>query len=342
MNSQNTITNSGFNRIRSLSAAGAVSLGMLAGGSARAATVTLSRDVTAGDVEWTGIDNGVAPVSGLNAFGLEDMFIASSASFPTVSGSSSLTDAFDGALGLVVNGIPFNNPDGDVDLTGTTVTTDIASISGLDVQVEYHFFTTRRVVRAMFTFTNPTAADISLTALTGGQTGRSSNFPQATSDGDTTIEDSDQWYIVSSEPTGTELPGGGQPILTFSRYSLGAPVIPTNSNIPNGSDDYSFQYTTTVPAGETIRIVTFVELSLNVTSAKAGAPDFEGLNALDAAGLLVGLDAAARNQIVNYGAGVAIAPRNVPVATPFGLVILTGLLGLLGRRFSRKQKRVIH
>ena len=364
----------GFQRIKSLATSSLMGIGMLAGGSARAAPTNLSFTVTAGSARWTEISNSTADDNSIltSAFGIGEATLTNS--FPTINvsgtttttttttatnggifththfntistntGSDSLNDAFDGVLGLNVNGTDFNNPDGDVDLTGTTVTTDIATIAGLEVEVQYHFFPTRPLVRAVFTFTNPTAAAIALTATTGGDLGSDGGTePQATSDSDTLIEDTDLWYITSDNPTGFNLPHN-DPILTFARYGTGAAVIPTNTRIPgkaNDRDSYSYQYVTSVPAGKTYKIMVFIELNPNVADAIAEAADFESLTALNGAGLLAGLTPADQALIVNYGPLAPTATLTpIPVMTVWGIGSLSMMLGLFGfRQQAKKQK----
>ncbi len=342
---------SGFSRIKHLASAGVMGisavggLGLLVGDVADAGTIGLGFTVTAGGAEWTDIDNSTVSDSSsiTSAFGIDDATLIGS--FPTTAGSDTLSDAFDGAVGLNVNGTDYNNPDGDVDITGTAtgrvVTTDVDVISGLNVHIQYHFFRNRPLVRALFIFENPTAAPINLTAMTGGDLGSDSNTdPQATSNGDTIIDDADLWYITSDRPTGTELPRS-DPILTFVRYGIGASVVPTNIQIPGTANDgeyYSYEYSTVVPANSTVRIMAFVDLNTNVTTASSKALDFEDNTSLNAAFLLTGISQTEADEIVNYTALAPLEPPPViiPTVKAWGLGLLTLLLGLVGIR-KRKQ-----
>ncbi len=339
---------SGFSRIKQLASAGVMGIGgagLMVGGVAEAGTIGLNFTVTAGGAEWTDIDNSTVSDSSAitDAFGIDDATLIGS--FPTTSGMDTLSDAFDGAVGLNVNGTDYNNPDGDVDITGIAtgrvVTTDVDVISGLNVHIQYHFFRNRPLVRALFIFENPTAAPINLKAITGGDLGSDGNTdPQATSNGDTIIDDADLWYITSDRPTGTELPNN-DPILTFVRYGIGASVIPTNDQIPgtaNDDDSYSYRYNTVVPPNSTARIMVFVDLNANVTTAASKALDFEDNTSLNAAFLLTGISQAEADEIVNYTALAPIEPPPViiPTVKAWGLGLLALLLGLVGIR-KRKQ-----
>ncbi len=349
---QQSSSQKGFQRIKNLATSGLIGVSMLAGGSARAAQVNLGFNSTTGGVAWKNINNNIANDNNIiaNAFGIKNATLGSGSgsSEGAFLDSGLLSNPFDGALGLNVNGTDFNNPDGDVDLTGTTVTTDIATIAGLEVKVQYHFFSTRSLVRAVFTFTNPTASAIPLTATTGGKLRLTVglNNTQATSDGDTLIEDTDLWYIISDRPTGNNLPNN-HPVLTFARYGTGAAIIPTNTQIPgtsNNGDFYSYQYSTLVPAGKTYKIMTFIELNSAVTNAAIKTSDFESLTSLNNAGLLTGLTSAEQALIVNYtslptATPVSTTTTPVPVMTVWGIGSLSVMLSLFGFRQCSKSKK---
>lgn len=338
----------GFARIRGLMAAGAVGLaGIMGGGSARAATTALPlSSVARGSARWFSIGNNSSFPSGFTVttangavipsfqtgFGITDASLASD------------SDAFDNFLILGVDGNLFVNPDGDVDLTGDTLTSDVVTniVAGIDAQIQYYFAPGRPVVRALYSLTNTTGAPISVDAGVFGDYGSDSNTTiRSTSDGDNTIENSDFWYM-------TDEGFGSDPRITLSRYGTGATVVPINALTPGSANNQQattgLLYPTTIPAGETRRILVFVELSNPVISeaqAVTDAADFESLQALTNAGLLVGISSTELDEVVNYGAVTSSqsAPVAVPAMGQLGLLSLLGALGGIGGLALRRRDK---
>jgi hypothetical protein len=361
---------SGFDRLKGVAAAGAISIaGMFGGSAARAASATIPLDVTHSSVKWSSIDNnnsfpsetsvtttnGAAYDSSTNAYGIEDAQL--------LIGSNAFGDAFDNALILSVDGNLFLNPDSSVDLTGDTVTSDTVTIvPGINAQVRYTFIQGRPVARGLFSLTNTTGAPISVNAAVLGDYGSDSNTTVvATSDGDTTIEGSDLWYITDDSGTATSVtrrksgdaPNGlPDPRVTLSRYGTGAAVVPFNALTPGsgGSDTatYGLRYPITIAPGQTARLLVFMELSepgISPASAIASAADFTSLNALQTAGLLGGLTATEIGQVVNYAQAVGPPPPpastvDLPVLSPGGLLTLFGVIGGLGFFELRRRKQI--
>lgn len=338
----------GFDRLRGAVIAGAMGVAGLGGGvTARAATTGLGLNVTRGNVVWTHIDNNssfpsssdVTTTNGatyttdsVTAFGIADATFSN--------GSSTFSDAFDNALLLSVDGNLFVNPTGTVDLTGDTLTSDTVTdiVAGIDAQIQYWFSPTRPVVRAVFSLTNTTGAPITIDPAVLGDYGSDSDTEVVgTSSGDTTIDNTDLWYITDDGE------GDGDPRIMTSRYGEGAAVVPTNALTPGiaGSTQATFglRYHTTVPAGATVRIMVFMELSdpdnALIANANAAAADYTNLDTLRAAGLLTGLSQTDIDEIINY------APTSsVPVPFgPLGLFSLFGLLGGAGFFQMRRRKK---
>jgi len=353
-NNKRSDSKSGFSRLKSLSAASLIGVaGLLGGGSVRAASTPLDLTVIRGGVNWEDIDNNsnfpsssdVTTTNGAfystetEAFGINDASIT----------ASDTGDAFDNALQLAVDGNLFINPDATVDLTGDTVTSDVVSgiVPGIDAQIQYQFFPGRPVVRGLFSLTNTTGASIAVDPVILSDYGSDQTTTvQATSDGDTVIENSDFWYITDDDDesdTGDAF--DSDPRITTTRYGAGAAVVPLNALTPDDSAPAiavsGLRYPVTIPAGETRRIMVFMEVNdptASVASAVASAADFASTAAAQSAGLLVGLSPTQINEIINY-VGTIPSAQAVPVLTPIGLLGLIGLLGGAGFFELRRRKQ---
>lgn len=365
----------GFSRLKGMAAASAIGIAGLAGGNvARAASTGLPVNITRGAAFWSNVDNntsfpssstvtttnGDVYTTDITAFGIEDATLAGA-------GSGVFSDGVDNALILAVNGNLFVNPDSTVDLTGDTLTTDTVTIvPGVDAQIRYNFFPGRPVVRGLFSLTNTTGAPISVNAAILGDYGSDSNTTvRATSNGDTAIDTNDFWYMTDdlSAPTSpngvvvnprkVEAPNGlPDPRITLSRYGAGASVIPFNALTPGTPGPaiatFGLRYPVTIAAGQTVRIMVFMELSdstIPETTAVADAADFESLAALQTAGLLSGLSPTEQSEIVNYGQGgppppPAVPPASLPAASPTGLAALLAALGGLGFFELRRRRKL--
>ena len=376
---------SGFNRLKGLAAAGAISIaGLVGGGAARAASTGIPLNVTRSSVRWSSIDNnnsfpssasvtttnGVVYSNSQTAYGIRDATLGSGGKRPGgVNGSSSFADAFDNALILSVDGNLFVNPDSTVDLTGDTVTSDtVTIIPGIDAQVRYTFMQGRPLARALYSLTNTTGAPISVNAAVLGDYGSDDNTEVvATSNGNTTIEGNDFWFITDDQgiaPTRSKqtkklnkgnVPDGkggfSDPRVTISRYGAGAAVIPTNALTPgNGNSQnatFGLRYAVTIAPGATARLLVFAELSdpsVSPAAAVASAADFESVTAMQNAGLLAGISAAEINQIVNYvaptGPGPVAEAIDLPALSPSGLLGLLGMIGGLGFFELRRRRKI--
>jgi hypothetical protein len=345
---------SGFSRIKRITAANAILFAVLAGGSlARATSVGIPIDIARDVALWTGVGNnpvGFMPVGAdYDAFGINDASLVSG-------GITTFVGALNTAMILFVDGSPFVNPDSTVDVTADSLTTDTVTIvPGLEAQIRYNFFSARPVVRGLFSLTNTSSETISVNAAIAGDYGSdASTTVRATSDGDFTIDDEDFWYITDDfgapavDPRKINAPSGSSdPRITLSRYGVNASVVPVNGQTPENVGTFLLRYTVTIGAGQTVRIMVFMEMSdptIPETAAVAAAADFESLAALQTAGLLTGITPAEQSQIVNYGQLGGPPPvtpiANLPFATPGGLAALLVALGGVGVfEFLRRKKR---
>ncbi|MFC1750844.1 hypothetical protein ACFL2V_18790 [Pseudomonadota bacterium] len=359
----------GFDRLRGVATASVIGLGLLGGGSVRALTVTTktrvgfntntwysttpSSTIVAIPTEWKTIGNqtkvmgnqsivttgGFSLTTGQSAFGIADGVVRHYA------------NVYDGAMFLAVDNNLFINPDNTVDLTDDNLTTDTVTdiTPGIDAQIQYYFNPDRPVVRALYSITNTTSAEISTSILVMGNYQSNANTTvQGTSDGDVIVEASDLWVASNNYTGGPEYAfysdtvvsshGAGAAVVPVVAMSLGSPV--GGSGL---TDNFGYRYDVTIPAGETVRVMLFNEMSEVMSGALAAAPDFETLAAANTAGLLTGLTATELSEIVNYetdadldgvGDSTDTAPNDATQSTSTssgsGSISPTGLLTLLG------------
>lgn len=260
-------------------------------------------------------------------------------------GASSRTDAFDGALVMAVNGTVFKNPDGSLDINGTTLTSDVVNIGGLDTQVQFFFEPTQDAVRAIYSFTNTTGATLPANVLIDNNLGSDSDtVVEGTADGDTTIEPGDSWFATSDQGAPTRGLAGDPP-LTWIRYGQGAAVT-VNAQPFTTTGGFHESYTLSVPAGATQRLMVFVKLNNTDVEALAAGPAMDSLEELQALGLLAGLGAPEQAQLVNWGAAaVAGTARPVPSVSDWGRLALMLTLAVGGmaavRLGNRSAKRAV-
>ncbi len=337
----------GFDRLRGLAAASAMGLGLIGAGSARAASTALPiANLTRGTAIWKTIQNQSPLFSGTFGTIVTDTTLSTSLRFSHFAGSSltafaiadvnasGFSEAFNNVLHLAVNGVLFVNPDLNVDLTGDTVSSDTLTLAGVETEIQYYFHPTRPVVRAMYSFENTSTAEISIKALIAGALSSDlTTTIQATSTADTinsipVLDDTLDLWRVSNDQTSLDTDSLTDPAITLTRFGTGASVIPVSvltlgdgSFNTGGPDNFGERYDLTIAAGETARILVFVEINKTIEEAKNCAVDFASLDAASKADMLTGLLVEEVNEVVNYGAlGDIAAP-----ATTCSKVITTTL-----------------
>ncbi|MFL5331529.1 MAG: hypothetical protein ACJ8C4_21780 [Gemmataceae bacterium] len=257
------------------------------------AAFLLPGNVTAAGVSWNVANNtnpGNTAGVATGGFGIVD------AKFTALNGKS---DAYDGAFCMGVNGTQFADPDGTVDLTGTTVTSDVVTLSGLDVTVEYFFDSNSATIRALYTYSNPSGADISATVVWGNNLGSDSGTVlDQTSSGDATLDATDRWLVTSDGATNND------PINTWVRYGPGTVLQPSSTlqtPAPNNGL-YTEQFDITVPAGQTRRLMFFGQLHNDddPTNAVSDAAVFDENATIANAGLLSGLSSGTLAEVLNW------------------------------------------
>ena len=186
-------------------------------------------------------------------------------------------NAFDGANRLQLSGADFA-PSAGATLTngGRTVVTATQAFSGLDVHREITVPDTgsEDFARTVDVLTNPTGSPITTTVRIVGNLGSdAATTVWKTSDGDATVETTDQW-IGTDDADGTGTPA----IVHYIHGPAG--LQPTLVRlIGDRNDNIEWTYNLTVPAGQTVRLTHFTILADTRAAAEA------------AAGVLVGADA---------------------------------------------------
>ena len=336
----------GFDRLRGVAAASAMGLGLMAAGSARAASTTLPiATLTRGTAIWRSIQNQSllfsATTTAMSRRILTDTTLPSTVVFSYLASSSSLSpafaiadvsasgfaEAFDNVLHLAVNGVLFVNPDASVDLTGDTITSSTQTLADVDTEIQYYFHPNRPVVRAMYSFTNNSSGSLDIKALIAGALSSDlTTTIQATSTADTinnipVLDEALDLWRVSNDQTSFGTDSSTDPAITLTRFGTGASVIPVSvltlgdgSLNTGGPDNFGERYDITILAGETARILVFAEINKTITDATSCAVDFASLDAAFTAGMLTGLSFTEVNEVVNYGAlGTVTAPATTCV-----------------------------
>jgi hypothetical protein len=207
-------------------------------------------------------------------------------------------DAYDGLWKVSVNGT-FYNPGSTADLTVTSRGRELAgspvTLSGVEVSQVFTSFDAADVLRTVVTFHNPTGADVPLAITAGGNFG--SDFDtmiEGTSSGDASFDQADRWLVTSD--VGMPPLDPVNVLVFFGPGTVSAPV--TASLV---IDEVVANFALTVPAGATRRLLFFSALASDPTGGLAAAATFDTKASVEAAGLLQGLTAAVRAEIVNWG-----------------------------------------
>lgn len=335
----------GFDRLR-LAAVVATAAGSLFG-AARSARAGSSVTITQGGATWyvhnSGSGPGTAPFNTSCGGGVRAT--RGEAKTPvapqgtgngcamniTSASTAAQSDAYDGFFLMAVNGTQYRDPDGVFTTTATSVSGSPATIAGLTVSGDYQFFTTAPVVRAIYTYTNPTAAPITVAVAMGYNVGSDkSTLINATADGDLVVETNDAWQVSSEgDPS-------GDPVVTLSRFGAGGAIGVSSSTVvlANGEEDQIDNYQLTVPANSTRRLMFFSRVDPTIAAATAAAPTFNSIATVQGAGFLSGLTAQQIGEIANWsaggptGGGTSFA-TNVPALGLAGkLAMVLALIGL--------------
>ena len=237
------------------------------------------------------------------------------------------SDYYDDFHGIAVDGTLFTSPgttaERIINDDGVFLRSNSASMSGLNVSMEYFFSMQSPVIRAMAHFENASGSAITVNVRYGGDLGSdSSTTHEASASGDTVLDADDAW-IVTSEGGTNEFNG----LVLFGPE--GGSSTPT-SLVVDG-DNVLVDYVLTVDAGQTASLMWFGYLATSTSDAVSFmGSNFSSNSALASSGFLAGLTQAQMNRVANYS-GATVVPEPITLCT-LGL----GAAGTLAKRNRRR------
>ncbi len=197
-------------------------------------------------------------------------------------------DAFDGAF--VLNGFA-NQPTGRAEDGDREITINDGASSGIQITRKVYVPSDRAYARFLEIVTNdsstPAVRTVRIDTNLGSDT---ETVVVGTSDGDTTLETTDQW-IVTDDADGT-----GDPTITHVIAGMAAPQSPSTVN--RSGDTMRYEYVLNLAPNETKIVMHFGVQSPNRASALAKASQLALVDASQNS--LFGMTTAERSQVVNF------------------------------------------
>jgi hypothetical protein len=205
------------------------------------------------------------------------------------------TDAFDGGLVLIVDGVPFDDPDGNGNLVGQSLTVGPITLHGVKVSRTDAALQTSPTLRSLIKFTNTRNAAQTLQVYLDSDLGSDgSGAIRATSTGDLKVTTADRWFVTSDDATTPS-----DPAVTFVTYGAGAVAARADSPF-YGADTEAVltHWSVRIPGNSTRYLLTYTELHATNESAISAAPKYNkrGLNAA----LLTNISLSVRTRILNW------------------------------------------
>ncbi|HSL11697.1 MAG TPA: hypothetical protein VLA82_10335 [Actinomycetota bacterium] len=269
---------------------------------ATAAVVPADVDLTGANATWdavTGYDYGTdgAPCTAATGgfSGAEDGALGT------------MTDAFDGGLYLLIDGVVFDDQDGNGNHRAGTqqLTVGPTKMSRLQVSRTERALQGSPTLRTLVKLVNPTNRDRAVTvtwdSALGADDDERTRASSAPKNRRTTL--ADDWIVTSDDATTPS-----DPALTFAVYGPGD-IDVTNRSVPWAPEDPDpgsavnegcvvFRFRTEVPAGQTRYLLFFTEMRATNEKAIAAAPRFE--NVRSGSALLDGISGTVAKRIVNW------------------------------------------
>ena len=252
----------------------------------------------------------------------------------SVDGGAGGNDAYDFAHNLLVDGNVYQP--GTADLTGQTYSGGTASISGLDVTLQYQADLTDPLLRSFASFTNPTGSIIDTIITWQHNLGADSGtVVRGSSSGDTIFGIDDRWLVTSDS-------GPSDPITSFYWYGPGAVeesttlAAMTTTFSAAGNQGPRAEYELSIDPGATVSLLWFSSLTDSrlgltggVSAATALIADLDNLAPGNPR--LAGLSGAQLAQVANFQFGAQTVPEP-------GTLTMIGA-GLLGIGWLRRRRR---
>jgi hypothetical protein len=207
------------------------------------------------------------------------------------------TGTGDVILGVMprINGTVFKNPDGTIDVSGPTFNSDPAFVHGVRTQIRHDFFGMddlgNSITRVLMTFSNTTADPMSRTIQVGATIGHGAANILETSDGDTTYERNDSWLRTGGSAADEQL------------IAKGDRQLSTIDADPSDNGALIDHYRLRIKPHTTVRLLYYAVMSPPAFWQQRVASiehHFDDGFQLDAHGLLAGLTAKQRKQIINW------------------------------------------
>ncbi|NJK59075.1 MAG: DUF4347 domain-containing protein [Oscillatoriales cyanobacterium SM2_1_8] len=206
-------------------------------------------------------------------------------------------DAFDGALGFSIDGVPLTFPP-DADLSGSTLTIAPIVASGLNVSISFYADPNLPVLRSLVSLQNPSGVAVNVVFNLQTNVGSDSRTQIiATSSGDMVFEPGDRWIITDDDAT------SGDPTNTHVLAGLGGLLPSTVSTTvfsSSGTQGVNANYNLSVPAGGTQSLLFFNALHPTALAAQEAVTVFDSNFNLLSSGLLTGLSSSALLSTVNF------------------------------------------
>jgi len=266
---------------------------------------------------------------------------------------NSLAGAYTPQGGVTIVPNPPQDPAVSATITGNPMT-----IAGLSVSGQLYFSSRNAVARSVLLLTNPTGAPITvnvanLNAISGADTVEAAsdsgnwvvvdrpslegpNRPVVASRARRKAARAVQQACATPVPPGFPCPGGAA-ATTFVSGGVNAPVPAPATVLTPINDESEFQWNyngITVPAGQTVALMVFTQMSTTTAAATTSAQSsFANLGTLQSAGYvdslpLVNGEPLQASQILNWSGSLVLTP--VPTLSQWNLAGLAGLLGLAG------------
>ena len=242
-----------------------------------AAAQTLSN----GTSSWTFTTN-----IGNGSFGVQDASVGAR------------SDAFDGGLGLVVNGVAISGASPVV--SGRNLSLATSGAAGLNIGLQY-YLDAAITMRTLAVFHNPTGTVITVPVDMVTNLGSNNATTVAgTSSGDTVFTTADRWIVTDDNDDDR-----GDPAVTQVLYGPGSPAV-TPASVgtavfdSNGPEGVTARYQLTVNPGETARLMFFHQLNFTSADGLSNAWPFASNNALQTAQLLEGLSGEELETVRNW------------------------------------------
>lgn len=269
---------------------------------ASAAEVPADVDLEGADALWDAVNDYDYGTSGAPC-------TASTGGFSGAEGGEydGMTDAFDGGLYLLVDGVVFNDEDGNGNYRAgmQQISVGPTKMSRLQVSRTERAMQGSPTLRTLVKLANPTNKDrtvaVTWDSALGADDDEKTRASSAPKNRRTTPDD--DWIVTSDSGSSPS-----DPVLTFVVYGPGdlgvtnrqVPWAPEDADPANDSNEgcVVFRFRAKVPAGQTRYLLFFTEMRATNEKAIKTAPRFE--NVRPASELMDGISGKVANRILNW------------------------------------------